>query len=123
MRVAVVADDLIWATRLADLVRATGNDAVPCRTAAGLEAALPTVDAVVVDLTARAYDGIAAIAVAHAAGRPVVAVGQHDDVTLRRQAIDVGASRFHPYRRLFEDGPRQMAAWLDSIVPTVETPA
>ena len=123
MRVAVVADDLIWATRLADTVRATGNDAVPCRTTAALEAALPTLDAVVVDLTARAYDGVAAITLAHAAGRPVLAVGQHDDAALRRSALDAGASRFHPYRRLYEDGPRQVGAWLASIVPTVKAPA
>ena len=47
----------------------------------------------IVDLTARAYDGIAAIAEAHAAGRPVLAVGQHDDVALRRQALAAGADR------------------------------
>ncbi len=64
------------------------------------------------DLTARAYDGVAAIAVAHASGRPVLAVGQHDDVALRKRALDAGADKVHPYRRLFEDGPRQIAAWL-----------
>ena len=47
----------------------------------------------IVDLTARAYDGIAAIAAAHAAGRPVLAVGQHDDVALRRRALAAGADR------------------------------
>jgi CheY-like chemotaxis protein len=120
--VAVLADDLIWATRLADLVRGAGAVAVPVRTAAALEAALPEVDRVVVDLTARAYDGVAAIAVAHAAGRPVLAVGQHDDATLRRAALAAGADRVRPYRRLFEDGPRQLAAWLADDRP-VETPA
>jgi DNA-binding response OmpR family regulator len=79
---------------------------------AALDAALPDVDRVIVDLTARAYDGVAAIALAHAAGWPVLAVGQHDDVQTRRRALAAGASRVHPYRRLFEDGPRQIAAWL-----------
>jgi DNA-binding response OmpR family regulator len=85
---------------------------VAVRSLAALEAALPEVDRVIVDLTARAYDGVAAVALAHAGGRPVLAVGQHDDVALRRRALDAGADRVHPYRRLFDDGPRQIAAWL-----------
>jgi hypothetical protein len=92
------------------------------RTAAAFEAALPEVERVVVDLTARAYDGLAAIGLAHAAGRPVLAVGQHDDAALRRAALDAGADRVHPYRRLYEDGPRQLAAWLGSD-REVEAPA
>ncbi len=69
-------------------------------------------DRVIVDLTARAYDGVSAVAMAHAAGKPVLAVGPHDDVDLRRRALAAGADRVHPYRRLFEDGPRQLARWL-----------
>ncbi len=45
----------------------------------------------VVDLTARAYDGIAAVRAAAAAGRAVIAVAQHDDAPLRRAATDAGA--------------------------------
>ena len=108
----MLADDLIWATRLADLVRGAGATPVPVRSAPGLEAALPDVDAVIVDLTALAYDGITAIAAARAAGRPVLAVGQHDDRELRSRALAAGAGRVHPYRRLFEDGPRQIGTWL-----------
>ena len=52
---------------------------------------------------------------AHEAGRPVLAVGQHDDVELRRRALAAGASRVHPYRRVFEDGPRVIGAWLAEI--------
>ncbi len=111
---AILADDLIWATRLADLVRASDGEAVPVRSAAGLEAALPGVDRVIVDLTARAYDGVAAISAVRAAGRPVLAVGQHDDADLRRRALAAGADRVHPYRQLFEDGPRQLGRWLSS---------
>jgi DNA-binding NarL/FixJ family response regulator len=103
-------------------VRGAGADPLPVRSLAGLEAALRQVDRVVVDLTARGYDGLTAIASAHAAGRPVLAVGQHDDVELRRAALAVGADRVHPYRRLFEDGPRQLAAWL-ATGPAVETPS
>ena len=85
---------------------------MPVRSAAGLEGALPDVDRVIVDLTARAYDGIEAIALAHAVGRPILAVGQHDDAETRRRALAAGAERVQPYRLLFEDGPRQMARWL-----------
>jgi len=55
---------------------------------------------------------VAAIALADAAGRPILAVGQHDDVALRRRALAAGADRVRPYRSLFEDGPRQLADWL-----------
>lgn len=98
-----------------------GGVPVPVRSLAALEIALPDVDRMIVDLTARAYDGVAAVAVASAAGRPVIAVGQHDDADLRRRAIAAGAERVHPYRRLFEDGPRQIGAWLGSIpAPAME---
>lgn len=112
----------MWATRLADLVRGAGAVAVSVRTLDALEAALPSVERVVVDLTARAYDGVAAVAFASGAGRPVLAVGQHDDAVIRRAAIAAGADRVHPYRRLFEDGPRQLAAWL-AVEPEMEAPA
>jgi DNA-binding NarL/FixJ family response regulator len=102
----------MWATRLAELVRAAGAIAVPVRTAAGLASVLADVHGVIVDLTARAYDGIAAIEAAAALARPVMAVGQHDDRALRRRALDAGAGRVHPYRRLYEDGQRQVGAWL-----------
>lgn len=112
-RVAVLAEDLIWSSRLDAQLRAAG--AAP-RRAASLErllACLADVDAVVVDLTARAYDGIGAIERAAAAGRPVLAVGQHDDLALRRRALAAGASRVYAYRKLFEDGPATLAGWLD----------
>ncbi len=64
------------------------------------------------DLTARAYDGVDAIATARAAGRPVLAVGQHDDTALRKRALEAGADRVYAYRKLFEDGPATLAAWI-----------
>jgi len=44
-----------------------------------------------------------------------------DDVATRKAALAAGADRVHPYRRLFEDGPRQLAAWLAGD-RTVEPP-
>ena len=75
-------------------------------------ALLPDVDRVIVDLTARAYDGVESIVVARAAGRPVLAVGQHDDLALRKRARAAGADRVYAYRKLFEDGPATLAAWI-----------
>jgi len=84
----------------------------------GLAALLPDVACVIVDLTARAYDGVAAIAAASAAGRPVLAVGQHDDQELRTRARRAGADRVYAYRKLFEDGPAALSAWIAKESPT-----
>ncbi len=114
MRVAVLADDLIWSTRLVDGLRAAGADPLALRTLDSLRVLLadPAVERVVVDLTARAYDGVTALELARDAGRPSLAVGQHDDLELRRRALAAGAERVYAYRKLFEDGPRTLAAWL-----------
>ena len=95
---------------------------MPARTWAAFEAMLPTVDHVIVDLTARTYDGVAAVSLAHEARLPVIAVGQHDDAALRRRALAVGADRVHSYRHLFEDGPRQLAIWLATPVTATLPP-
>ena len=110
--VAILADDLIWSTRLADAVKAAGSEPRVVRRVADLELLLPT--DVLVDLTARAYDGVAAIRLAAATGARVMAVGQHDDAALRKAAIEAGASRVFTYRALFEDGPRLLGRWLAS---------
>ena len=82
------------------------------RTADAFAGALGDADAAIVDLTARAYDGVSAIEAAHAAGVRVIAVGQHDDHDLRRRALDAGAERVYAYRKLFEDGPATLERWL-----------
>ncbi len=118
-RVAVVADDLIWATRLADGVRAAGATPVPVRTAAGLEDALKAgIYGCVVDLTARGYDGLAALRAAATAGVPAIAVAQHDDNELRRAARDAGAGRVFAYRALFEHGERDLGGWVRGLATT-----
>ena len=115
--VAILADDLIWATRLADAIRAAGAEPRVLRRLADLEEQLerrrgvaPVAD-VIVDLTARAYDGVAAVRLASGTGARVVAVGQHDDLELRRGATAAGASRVFTYRALHEDGPRILTPW------------
>jgi CheY-like chemotaxis protein len=109
-RVVVLADDLIWQTRLTTILEGIG--ARVDRQRSGLDVALADVDAMVVDLTARSYDAIAAIERASAAGLRILAVGQHDDAALRKRALAAGAERVYAYRKLFEDGPATLVAWL-----------
>lgn len=118
-RVLVLADDLIWSTRLVGHVRSAGAEPAPVRTADAFAAGLagPGVAGAIVDLTSRAYDGLAAIAAARDAGVAVLAVGQHDDHVLRRDALAIGADRVLAYRKLFEDGPATIARWLAAATP------
>jgi DNA-binding response OmpR family regulator len=112
--VAVLADDLIWATRLADAVTAAGGVPKRIRRLGDLEALFADglLPFVIVDLTARAYDGVEAIRTAATLGARVIAVGQHDDGATRKAALAAGAERVYAYRKLFEDGPRTIGAWL-----------
>jgi len=114
VQVAILADDLIWATRLSDAVSAAGGVPKRVRRLGDLEALLAdgSLPFVIVDLTALAYDGVEAIRIAAAGGARVVAVGQHDDVATRKTALAAGAERVYAYRKLFEDGPRTLGAWL-----------
>jgi DNA-binding response OmpR family regulator len=112
VRVAILAQDLIWQDRLARTVEAAGATATRAANAPEFERALADADLAIVDLTARAYDPMAAIERAVASGARVLAVGQHDDVEQRKQALARGADRVLAYRKLFEDGPATIAAWL-----------
>lgn len=114
-RVAILADDLIWSSRLGDAVVAAGGVPVRVRTSAAL--ADLAVAFVVVDLTARAYDGVEAVRAAAGAGARVLAVGQHDDVTRRKAALAAGAEKVLAYRKLFEDGPAVLRSWLAGARP------
>ena len=120
-RVLVLADDLIWADRLARGVTAAAATPVRVATLERLEAVIaeapatrPTV--AIVDLTARAYDGLTAIERAASAGLRVLAVGQHDDHDLRKQALAAGAERVLAYQKLFADGPATIERFLAAPV-------
>jgi DNA-binding NarL/FixJ family response regulator len=121
-RLAVLADDLIWATRLESIVRAAGAEPSVVGTIERFGAVLPDADGALVDLSFRRSDPIAAIEQARAVGLPVVAVGAHEDLAARRRALAAGARRVYAYSKLFDDGPRTIAAWLDLPVP-VSVPA
>jgi hypothetical protein len=109
-RVAVLAQDLIWADRLAKAVLAASAEPVPVRVAAEL----PATPFLIVDLTAHAYDADEVVGRAVAAGTRVLAVGQHDDPVQRKRILAAGADRVLAYRKLFEDGPRTVERWLAS---------
>lgn len=121
-RVLILADDLIWADRLTRAVTASGASSVAVATRAAFESALGDTDAAIVDLTARAYDGIDAIGLATAAGVRVLAVGQHDDHAIRKRALAAGADRVLAYRKLFEDGPDTIAAFVARGAVPASTP-
>jgi hypothetical protein len=126
LRVIVLADDLIWATRLVGQLRTVGAGPVRVGSADAFAAALavapPGTDGrppgyAVVDLTARSYDGLAAVRSAVAAGFHVLCVGQHDDHEERRAARAAGAEQVLAYRKLFENGHAVLAAWLGVPLP------
>jgi DNA-binding NarL/FixJ family response regulator len=120
--VVVLAQDLIWQTRLAFLVEGAGGRVTRARSVVDLTASLGEADALIVDLTAHAYDPVEAIERAKAAGARVLAVGQHDDHPLRKRALGAGAERVFAYRKLHEDGPTTIGTWLAAAASPVVTP-
>lgn len=125
--VAVVADDLIWASRIVAAVQRAGL--TPVRTgsdvdlaialeATGLEEPDPSdpdprrIVAAIVDLFGHRYDGVEAVKAIRAAGLPVIAVAQHDDQETRSLALDAGALRVFSYNKFFEDGPALVRRFL-----------
>lgn len=111
-RVAILAQDLIWSDRLARAVQAAGAEPARAKTAPEFDRALVCADLAIVDMTASAYDALSAIERARSTGARVVAVGQHDDIDMRKRALARGAERVYAYRKLFEDGPATISAWL-----------
>lgn len=133
-RIAVVADDLIWASRLTDAVRRAGAE--PRRLSApavladargdlrigdfdtgdidGQVAVNSTegCDSAIVDTALMTADPMAVIAALHRLGLPVLAVANHDDVALRKRALAAGAGKVLAYRKLHDDGPATIAAWI-----------
>jgi len=109
--VAVLADDLIWSSRLVAAVANAGARPVPVKRAADVAARFA-----VIDLGGRAYDGIAAVRAAASAGATVLAVSQHDDVELRKAALAAGAARVLSYNKMFSDGPAVIARLIEGTL-------
>ena len=113
--VVVVADDLIWASRLRTAVERAQAQPVVAMNVPKLTAALGSERnaIVIVDLNGRGYDGVEAVRASSEAGRRVLAVGQHEDLALRRRALKAGATRVFSYNKLFTDGPAVVTALLE----------
>jgi len=127
-RLLVLADDLIWATRLEGQGRTLGADVQRFTTSAPLLAALAahpatSNDLVAIDATARAYDAEAAVRAVASTGARVLALVQHDDPEGRASLVAAGAERAMPYRALFERGHAILAGLLDLPVPPAPSPA
>ncbi len=115
----VLADDLIWASRLDHLVRGAGARPVLLRSAEALDdppARGRSGVAAVVDLAARGYDARAAIRRISAQGVPVAAVGRHDDPEARRAARDAGAAVVYAYGALAGGAARGFETWVREVV-------
>jgi DNA-binding NarL/FixJ family response regulator len=117
-RIAVVADDLIWASRLSDAVRRAGAE--PCRVRGGaaiegIAAATSGCHGAIVDTALMTAEPMAVISALAGVGLPVLAVANHDDVALRKRALAAGAGKVLAYRKLHEDGQAVVSAWLRSL--------
>lgn len=110
-------------SRLVAAVERAGATVVRAASAAQLRATLAgdeVPQAIVVDLNGRAYDGVEAVRIAAASGRPTIAVGQHEDLELRRRALAAGAQRVYSYNKIFTDGPAVIGRLLDAEAQPVE---
>jgi DNA-binding response OmpR family regulator len=117
--IIIVADDLIWASRLRAAVERTKARPTVVQGIPQLEAALAddgNAGATLVDLNGRSYDGVEAVRTANLAGHAVLAVGQHEDLAIRKRALEAGARRVLSYNKLFNDGPAVVAALLDGTL-------
>jgi DNA-binding response OmpR family regulator len=124
--VVVLADDLMWSTRITEAVRRAGGSAVQLGTDDELAIALQayelgdrqSIAGAIVDLAARRFDGVAAVERVTQARLPVIAVAEHDDQVTRKRALKAGATRVFSYRKFFEDGTRLVEGWLAANAPS-----
>jgi CheY-like chemotaxis protein len=112
--VLVVADDLMWSERLVSQARAAGARGTTLRDLAALRATLAAgrPELVVVDLSARAFDGVGAVAVAATAGLTVIAISQHEEHELRKRALAAGARHVYSNAKMHADGVAVLVRWL-----------
>lgn len=112
-RILVLAEDLIWATRLATAVERAGAVPERVRDRGSFDLALEGAGAALVDMTARGYDPIAALEAARELGVETLAVGQHEDLEQRRRAFEAGAGRVVTYNAFFRSGSAIVGEFLE----------
>lgn len=118
--IAVVAEDLIWASRIVEAVGQAGARPVRISTTAALDELLagggpegePLAGAVV-DLFARRVDAAGAIGRLVGSGVAVIAVAEHDDAAARAAARAAGAERVFSYNRFHREGGSLVRDWID----------
>lgn len=111
--VLVIADDLIWASRLAAAAERVG---ATVRRASVVPAELARGGSALIDLGGRRYDAIESVARLSRSGVDVAGVCNHEDVALRRRALDAGASHVWSYNRFHREGPRLLERWLGAAI-------
>ncbi len=111
-RIVVLAQDLIWATRLVSFVNAAGGDGRHVSTIPEFDREAGSACGAIVDLTARSYDPIAAVERGSSAGLEVICVGQHEEVALLRRALAAGATRVLTYNQMHRRGGAVVREWL-----------
>ncbi|MDA8202846.1 MAG: Xaa-Pro peptidase family protein [Chloroflexi bacterium] len=117
--ILVVADDLIWASRLEGLVRDAGGRPILVHSLRALDGILMSgfglPAGAVVDLAARDDAALPALQRLADAGVPAVAVGQHDDREGRAAARAAGAAVVYAYGALAGSGARGFESWVREV--------
>jgi DNA-binding response OmpR family regulator len=114
-RVAVVVDDLLFGSKVVEIVRAAGHDPALVSDVDGLVELLAAEDvaAIVADLNEDGAEQAEAIADARPAGVPVLASFPHVDPEVRAVALEAGLDQVVPRSRLSREGGALLQALLD----------
>ncbi len=117
-RVVVFVPDLLFGSRVLEAVRTAGHEPVAATDLEAVAAALPTAEALIVDLTVDAAvrtDGVSDATV------PVLAFYSHVEADVRERALAAGFHLVVPRSRMAREGPQLVARLLESAAgPSVE---
>ncbi len=108
-RVVVFVPDLLFGSRVLQSVREAGHEPVLAGDLAAVAAALPTAQALIVDLTADADTRTAGVS---DAGVPVLAFYSHVEADVRARALAAGLHLVVPRSRMAREGPQLIARLL-----------
>jgi CheY-like chemotaxis protein len=112
-RVVVFVPDLLFGSRVLESVRGAGHEPVLAADLEAVAAALPTADALIVDLTTDAdarTDGISAPA---RPAVPVLAFYSHVEAAVRERALAAGFELVVPRSRMAREGAQLVSRLLE----------
>jgi hypothetical protein len=112
-RVVAWVPDLLFGSKVLELLRAGGHDAALVPDAARLATAAPDADVVVVDLTAEAPERVAALAELDLGGARTLGFYSHVEAETRALAERAGLDRVVPRSRMAREG----AALVEALAP------